>query len=399
MKKVIYALGLAVIASGSAFAQNENVKTAEHILKSSNPNFKEARTLISAAKTNPETQNSAKAWYIAGAIENGEFETLNLQSMLPNATVDKNVMYDALMNVLPNYIVADSLDHLPNEKGKVKPKFEKAIKKDLKTNHLHLINAGAHYMNENAYAKAMKAFEQFLEIKKLPMFESDKEMTAIDSNTMVAGFYGAVSAYQAKDFDGTIKMCERIKDVDYQKNDVYQLWATAYLGKTDTVSYLRILDEGAKIFPQEKFYLLNIANTYIQQGKMTEAIAKLNDAIKMDPQNPQLYDVMGKLYEEKEDFDNAEIWFKKALEVDPNYAEAIYDMARTYYNRGILMKNSEKISAETEAKAKEWFQKSLPLMEKAYESLPNETWYVLSSLYYNLGMNDKSEALKAKHSN
>ncbi len=392
-------LALTMVTTGGAFAQTENVKTVEKLIKGDKPNFEEARTLIKAAKENAETQNSANTWYVAGNLEATEFELLNLQSMLPNAQVDKNVMYTALVNILPNFLKADEFDHQPNEKGKIKPKFEKKIRKSIKANYLHLINAGAHFMVARKYARAAEAFEQFLNIKKLPMFESDKEVNALDSNAMIAGFYGAVSLYQNKDYDKTIALCERIKDVDYQKNDVYQLWATSYLSKKDTTAYMNILKEGMKLFPNEKFYILNVANTLIQQGKMDEAIGMLNQAIEMDPKNAQLYDVMGKLYEEKKDMDTAEKWFGKATEVDPAYAESLFDLARLYYNRGVELKNAEKMTAETEAEAKKWFEKAMPLMEKAYEKMPEDTWYVLNTIYYNLGMNDKSEALKAKHSN
>lgn len=400
MKKMIYGLALALVVTGSAYAQKDNVKAVERIIKSDKANFDEARKLIDAAKTNAETQNDAQTWFVAGSLENGQFQELNLKSMVPNAQVDKGVMYNALINVYPNFAKADSLDRLPDANGKVKAQFEKKIGKELKQSHLHLINAGAYFMNEKKFDKAAEAFEQFLAVKEMPMFAGDKEMNPqVDSNAMIAGYYGLASYYQGKEFDKAIALAKKIKDVPYQQSEVYQMWGTACLAKQDTTGYMEVMKIGLEKFPQDKFYLLNIANTYIQQGKTEEAITMLNKAIEMDPKNPQLYDVMGKLYEGKEDFDNAEVWFKKSIEVDPKYGDGVYDLARTYYNRAVALKSGEKINAQTEAKAKEWFQKSLPLMEQAYELMPDETWYVLSTLYYNLGMTDKSEALKAKHAN
>ena len=45
-------------------------------------------------------------------------------------------MYEALGSILPYFEKAYELDQLPNEKGKVKPKFTKDIKGILGANHV-----------------------------------------------------------------------------------------------------------------------------------------------------------------------------------------------------------------------------------------------------------------------
>lgn len=393
MKKLFYATALCMVFSTGAFAQKANVKAAEKIAKSDKPNFEEARGLIKSARENAETKADPYTWYVSGLVENQEFEKELIKDMMPNGQGDKTKMYSSLLRVFPFYKTADSLDRVPNDKGKVKPKYEKDIMKDLKSDHLHLINAGAHFMNEKKYDKATEAFDQFLAIKKLPMFAEDNTMTAVDSNAMIAGFYGAVSAYQSKNYDKAISIANAAKDLDYQKNEIYQLLADSYLKKGDSVSYRKVLEEGMKIFPKESYYTLNMTNSFIQNKEYDKAIEFLNNAIAQDPKNAQLYDVMGKLYEQKEDYKKAAEFFQKSIDADPEYAEGYFDLGRTYYNEGVTLKSGEKMDAATEAKAKEWFQKSLPMLEKAYRTMPKETYYILGNVYYNLGMNDKQKEI------
>ncbi|KGN84790.1 hypothetical protein HQ42_02680 [Porphyromonas gulae] len=395
-KKSLLAAVLFAAVMPVSFAQKANVKGAESLSSGSKPNFAEARTLIGEAMKNPETMNDAKTWFVAGQVEERLFTSENLKQTV-NQEPDRAAMNDALLRVLPFYLKADQLDNTPDEKGKVKPKFTKKIMESLKGNHLYYINAGGYYMEKKDFKKALEAFDQFMQIKELPMFAAVPEISAQDSNSMMVGFFSAICAYQANDLDKTLEICNKIKDVPYRQNDVYQLIATVYQDKKDTEGYIRMLEEGVQKFPKEAYYLLNLINKYIETGRTAEAISSLERAIADDPQNVQLYDVMAKLYENTQNYDKAEEWLKKGLALDPNNASVCYDLGRVYYNRAADLKGADQVNAETEAKAKEYLQKALPLLEKAYSINPDESWYVLRNVYYNLKMNDKYKELTERH--
>lgn len=395
-KKSLLAAVLFAAVMQISFAQKANVKGAESLANSSKPNFTEARTLIEAALKNPETKDDAKTWYVAGHVEEKQFTVENLKQ-IEGVEPDRATMNDALLRVLPYMLKANELDNMPNAKGRVKPKYTKKIMESLKGNHLYYINAGGYYMEKKDYKKALLAFDQFLQIKELPMFADVPEISAQDSNSMMVGFYAAVCAYQANDLDKTLEISNKIKDLPYRQNDVYQLIATVYQDKKDTTAYINILEEGVAKFPKEAYYMLNLINKYIEVGRTADAIAFLEKAIEDDSQNAQLYDVMAKLYETEEDFSKAEEWLKKGLAIEPENGALNYDLGRVYYNRAADLKGADKVTAETEAQAKDYLQKALPLLEKAYTINPEESWYVLRNVYYNLKMNDKYKELTDRH--
>ena len=62
----------------------------------------------------------------------------------------------------------------------------------------------------------------------------------------------------------------------------------------------------------------------------------MNTAIAKDSNNPQLYDVMGRVYETGlRDYAKAEEYFKKALAINPDYIESLSNLGRVYYNQGV----------------------------------------------------------------
>ena len=402
MKRVLLTVALCVAASVS-FAQKKAVNEAQSIAKGSTPDFSEARTLIKGALENPETKDDAKTWYVAGFIEDQQFSNERTKQVLGQQP-DEPVMYEALGSILPYFEKAYELDQLPNEKGKVKPKFTKDIKGILGANHVYYINGGAYYFDQKDYKKAYDFFNQYLEISELPMFEGTQTAEK-DSTFMTVQFYAAVAATQLGDSPTAIKALSRAKDTDFRQNDVYQYLAYEYQQAGDSVNHIKTLEEGLVKFPNEDFYLMSLIDTYVRSGQNEKAIENLTTAIAKNPENGQLYHVMGIVYETGlKDYAKAEEFFKKALEINPESAESLSSLGRVYYNQGVNkqgeanMINDAKQYQEELGKAKEFFKQALPYFEKAHQMKPEEREYMtaLRGIYYNLNMGDKFDAIEAE---
>lgn len=403
MKRVLLTVALCVVATAS-FAQKKAVNEAQSIAKSDKADFGEARTLIKGAMENPETKDDAKTWYVAGFIEDQQFSSERTKQILGQQP-NEPVMYEALYNILPYFLKSYELDQKPNAKGKIKPKYSKDIKSILGANHIYLFNGGAYYFDKQDYKKAYDFFNQYLDIAELPMFEGTK-VADKDSTFMSVQFYAAVAALQLKDEPQlAISALERAKNSEYRQNDVYQSLCDVYEKAQDTVKLVKTLEEGMVKFPNEPFYLMSLIKTYIYANKNDEAIEYLNTAIQKDPNNANLYDVMGSVYESGlKDYDKAEMYYKKAMEVDPNYTEAIPNLGRVYYNQAVNrqseanMINDSKKYQEEVAIAKELFKKALPYYEQAHKEKPNVRDYMIAlrGIYYNLNMGPEFEAIEAE---
>lgn len=402
MKRVLFVVALCIVASTS-FAQKKAVSEAQSIAKGSNANYDEARELIKGALNDEETKNDAKTWYVAGFVEDQQFSAERMKQVLGQQP-NEPVMYGALKNILPYFKKSYELDQLPDAKGKVKPKYTKDIKGILSANHIYYINGGAYYFDERDYQTASDFFEQYLEISDLPMFKGE-QVAARDSNFMMVQFYAAVAATQLNNSDMAIKALERAKGSDYRGNEVYQYLAYEYEQLKDSVKLEQVLKEGMQKFPEEKYYLLSLINNYIYSNRNEEAIQYLNTAIANESNNAQLYDVLGRVYESGlKDYEKAEQSFSKALEIDPNYTDALSNLGRVYYNQGVNklgdanMINDAKLYQEESEKAKELFRKAMPYFQKVREANPEDrdAMVALRSIYYNLNMNAEFDAIEAE---
>ena len=403
MKRLLLTVALCVAASSASFAQKKAVKEAQGIAKGDKADFTEARALIKGALENPETKDDAQAWYVAGFIEDQQFSAERTKQILGQQP-NEPVMYEALGAILPYFKKAYELDQLPNEKGKIKPKYSKDIKSILGADHVYFFNGGAYYFDQKDYKKAYDFFNQYLEISELPMFEGTQTAEK-DSTFMTVQFYAAVAATQLQDSPIAIKALERAKSSDFRLNDVYQYLSYEYKQAGDSVNYVKTLEEGYAKFPNEEFFLMSLIDAYIQSSQNEKAISYLNTAIAQKPSDSQLYHALGIVYETGiKDYAKAEETFKKALEVNPESVESMSALGRIYYNQAVnkqgeanMINDSKKYQEELTI-AKDLFIQALPYFQKAHEMKPSESEYMvaLRGIYYNLNMGPELEAIEAE---
>ena len=403
MKRILLSTAL-FLAVTSGFAQMKLVNKAFSEAKAEKPNFAEAQAEIKQALENPESKNDVKTWYVAGFLENKLFESeRNKQILQQKPNEDK--MYNALLACYNYFMKAAELDQIPNEKGKVKPKYLKDIKNTLKNDQSYYINGGAYFWDKKEYQKSYDMFHIYTEIPKLDIFKG--ETFPVDSNYNMILYYAALAASYIPNPELAVKSYEALKGTGYKENEVYQILASEYLNMKDSANYEKVLAEGAKLFPSDAFFVQTLINIYINNGNYDKAITYLNEAIAQDPKNAQLYDVKGRLLEQEKKFDEALALYKDAIKMDPNYADAYGNIGRIYYNQAIEANdkaaNIKDVKAYNKAKKEEvepLFKEALPYYEKAHQLKPEEREFMvaLRGIYYNLDMGPEYEKIEAEMS-
>ena len=126
MRKITI-LGAFVLAAFAANAQQNVVKDAERALKE-DKSAKEVADIIKPALTDPTTSQQAQTWFIPGKAAYKQYDDLlgkKAFGKLPEG--GEVLMGNLLLDGYKYFITALPFDSLPNEKGKVKPKYSKEI--------------------------------------------------------------------------------------------------------------------------------------------------------------------------------------------------------------------------------------------------------------------------------
>ena len=401
MKKLFLSISFMVGLSAALFAQKANVSQAASLTLQEKPDFKAAREAIKPAFNDEKTKNDPKTYFTAGMIGYTENDSYSKLMML-GKEVDQVKKGKAIMEAYDYFLKAYELDQMPNAKGKVKPKFDKKIKENIKefyTAQYNLVGYGAHLFDKKDYKGAFDAFSTFLEIPKLPMM--NKELSVTDSTYRMIKYFSALAATNMQNHDKAIEMYKDLADDNYETKNVYQLLADEYRSIKDTVNYLATLEQGFKLFNDDPWFLQNIINHYIYSDKIEEASKYLDAAIAQAPTVAEYYYVKGNVDERLGNNDGARKAFEKALELQPKMASAYAGIGRIIFNQAVeflraadSIRDNKLYNAEVQ-KANDIFKQSLPYMEKAVELDPKDTDFkqALKMLYYRLGDNANYEKI------
>jgi len=408
MKKVVFT-GLFCFLVALSFGQKKVVNAVKNELKNTPPNYTEARTQIKGALTDAETANDAETWYVAGLVESKQFDAQRALEILGKKP-DEEVMYAALQNILPFFLKSAELDQLPNAKGKVSPRFIKDIRSNVRANRPFYINAGLFAYEKKDYKLAYENFKLYGDMPTMDLFKGEKwDVVPNDTTEMQVRYYAGLAAALIPDHPAALEIFNEIKDKGYVENtvfketDIYQRLSYEYNQMKDTTAFENIIKEGFTKFPGDEYYVSSLINISINSGKFSEAIDYLNQAITQHPEDAQMYDVLGQVYEADKKTDDALKYMKKALELEPNNTDFLSHIGRVYFNLGVEQrKTADEMtdaakSKEATNQALDYFRQSLPFWEKIFDLDPKNSGaiFALRSVYYSLSMSDKYEKMDA----
>ena len=169
-------------------------------------------------------------------------------------------------------------------------------------------------------------------------------------------------------------------------------------------------EKAYQINPGNSDNITNLIDVYERTKNTEKAMALTKNAVEADPKNKVFRYAYGVFLLKQEKYPESIEQFTKAIELDPNYTDAVYNLGVAHLNWGVSLKAESDKKAEAErAKNKsrevkedltyrEQFKEALPFLEKAVLTREDDSalWQQLGKLYLNLNMKDKAQEAFAK---
>lgn len=376
MKKGVIIIAACTMAT-AAFAQKSKIYTAKEYMR--NGDMKKAVIAINEATTSESTKADGDAWFTRGEV----YEKLSETD--PTAVDESAKSYMKVLEVKPSY-----------DKEMIDYKLKRIAFKSYNTGvtaYSGDVGAGVKADYESAY----KSFQQVVEIRDVnggKHFAADKKFDTVAGQALK---FQALSAFYGKKDDVVVSILNKAKSNLIARDPfIYSTLIDIYTEKKDDASVEKILEEAKGVYPKNAEISRQEMNYYSRVGKTDVLVAKMEEAVKTDPDNPLLQYNLGVLYgalanpiDEKgelkrpanaKDYEaKAEMAYKLAIDADPNKPEYHYNLGALYFNNAADINHQMSKLGTTDAENKKYdalkvtrnalFTKGLPYFQKAYDLL------------------------------
>lgn len=176
-------------------------------------------------------------------------------------------------------------------------------------------------------------------------------------------------------------------------SEMYVLLGSLYSEDKQYDEVITLAEEARKHFPEDSEMLRIVSNAYIATGKLDVALATFREGIAKEPKNKFYRYNFGSLLLNAQKYEEAIEQLKVAVELDPEYTNAIYNLGVAYVNKGAGVREENEAKEIDSEDYKKYFKNALPLFEKYLETNPEDVkiWELLGQVYANLGETEKSK--------
>ena len=247
----------------------------------------------------------------------------------------------------------------------------------------YFFNTGAQKYNENEFSKASNYF--------MYSYKVSETFGSTDTATL---YNAGLAAEIAGEADKAYDIYVQVEEMNYDQPFLYSSLANICIARENTEEAVMWIKKGRDKYPENLDMIFAEANIYLNTGNIPEARRILEIALERDPDNPNLhyafavnYDQMSRdtLFSKEERefaYDEAIKAYETAIELKPDYFDAIYNLGALYFNEGIRMfveaenrlreTMDFKTYEEEEKKIKEVWLQAQPYLEEAFNMIDED---------------------------
>ena len=391
MKKVM--ILLAVVLTANVMMAQKKDRTDAYMYNK-NQQYEKAMKSIEKCVSHEQfagmkPNDQSQAWLYRAAIYQNilQFGDDNLKAQAPDA-LEK--VYESLMKCMEN---KDFMNESEN-------RSEVITRVNAVMNSYY--NTGASAFDNGDFAGAVPQLKKAYDIAK--------SLGSPDAADMLK--YAAFASLKAQDYDKTIEYYTELLNTGNEDEAIYFNLASAYVAKENKEKAAEVISAGLEKFPSSDGLIRENVNLKLSEGKGTEAVADLEKLLAARPDDATLMFALGTIFgddtKELYDADRAVNYYMQAINVKPDYYDAIYNLGALYINMSNKLKEqadaitgfskAEQAQYESLSKqANELIETGMPYVKQAYEAQPSpEIKSVLRSMYVRLNMLEEAKALDAE---
>ena len=392
MKK-LHALALLflIILTPCCYAQKKEISQAQTIVKSGK-NLAQAEQQMRKLLKDSINQKNIKVWVILTEAVRGQYLAGN-ERMYLRQQQDTAALFKLALKMFGDYQSLDSVDALPDKKGRVHLKYRNSNSAFLNIYRPNLYNGGVYFLRKQNYKEAFSMIDAFLDCQRQPLFENYHYER--DTLNRTAAFWTVLCGYQTGDHEMALKYKDLALQDTLHLESCFQYLAEIYKQQGDKQKYEWALVKGFECNPSSSYFFPRLIDYYNTSNQTERAMTIVNDALQTNDSSELFLFAKSNLLLNQGDYDECIAICDTLIARNDTLADAYYNAGVAYVNKAFLLEKG-KVDVKQRREIRQLYQKALPYMERYRALAPQEKdkWAAaLYNIYLKLNMGKQFEEI------
>lgn len=369
-----------------AWGQKKTMTQVKDYIKSGK-NLDKAEKLMTDLLNDSSSRGNEKVWLLLFESQRKQYDQGN-EKLYLKEKYDTTALFLVGKRMFDTLEGLDSLDRLPDARGKVKLKYRDRSAELLNIYRPNLFNGGVFFMKKHDFLRAYDFFDTYINSAVKPMF-ARYQYAERDKRLPEAAYWASYCGYKLEKPQLTLRHT-------YQalKDSVHLPYMLQYLSETyklekDTARYVQTLKDGFSKYPKFPFFFPRLIDYYSHIGAYDEAMKSCDEALQTDSVNTLFRYAKSSLLLTMGRYKQSFAISKALIAENDTLADAYLNAGLALFDQAVELDKKTQSGSKKYNQILELYRKAMPYLEKYRAMAPDQKdkWALpLYTIYLNLNM-------------
>ena len=376
-----------------AWGQKKTMTQVKDYIKSGK-NLDKAEKLMTDLLNDSSSRGNEKVWLLLFESQRKQYDQGN-EKLYLKEKYDTTALFLVGKRMFDTLEGLDSLDRLPDARGKVKLKYRDRSAELLNIYRPNLFNGGVFFMKKHDFSRAYDFFDTYINSAVKPMF-ARYQYAERDKRLPEAAYWASYCGYKLEKPQLTLRHT-------YQalKDSVHLPYMLQYLSETyklekDTARYVQTLKDGFSKYPKFPFFFPRLIDYYSHIGAYDEAMKSCDEALQTDSVNTLFRYAKSSLLLTMGRYKQSFAISKALIAENDTLADAYLNAGLALFDQAVELDKKTQSGSKKYNQILELYRKAMPYLEKYRAMAPDQKdkWALpLYTIYLNLNMGQQFDEI------
>lgn len=369
-----------------AWGQKKTMTQVKDYIKSGK-NLDKAEKLMTDLLNDSSSRGNEKIWLLLFESQRKQYDQGN-EKLYLKEKYDTTALFLVGKRMFDTLEGLDSLDRLPDARGKVKLKYRDRSAELLNIYRPNLFNGGVFFMKKHDFSRAYDFFDTYINSAVKPMF-ARYQYAERDKRLPEAAYWASYCGYKLEKPQLTLRHTYQALKDSVHLSYMLQYLAETYKLEKDTARYVQTLKDGFSKYPKFPFFFPRLIDYYSHIGAYDEAMKSCDEALQTDSVNTLFRYAKSSLLLTMGRYKQSFAISKALIAENDTLADAYLNAGLALFDQAVELDKKTQSGSKKYNQILELYRKAMPYLEKYRAMAPDQKdkWALpLYTIYLNLNM-------------